>query len=85
MAMTKYLGFTEQGEYYKRFEGMTEGEIEALSLQEYERELMNELYNAGLITLGAVATSMISRKLVKDDLGVASTTSRVLRLAAAIG
>ena len=45
---------------------------------------MNELYNAGLITLGAVATSMISRKLVKDDLGVTSTTSRVLRLASAV-
>ena len=46
---------------------------------------MNELYNAGLVTLGAVATSMISRKLVKDDLRVTSTTSRVLRLAAAVG
>ena len=50
-----------------------------------KNELMNELYNAGLITLGVVATSMISRKLVKDDLGVTSTTSRVLRLAAAVG
>ena len=46
---------------------------------------MNELYNAGLITLGAVATSMISRKLVKNNPGVTSTTSRVLRLAAAVG
>ena len=50
-----------------------------------KNELMNGLYNAGLITLGAVATSMISRKLVKDDLGVTSTTSRALRLAAAVG
>ena len=50
-----------------------------------KNELMNELYNAGLITLGAVATSMISRKLVKDDLEVKSTTSRVLKLAAAVG
>ena len=50
-----------------------------------KNELMNGLYNAGLITLGAVATSMISRKLVKDNLGVTSTTSRVLRLAAAVG
>ena len=26
-----------------------------------KNEVMNELYNAGLITLGAVATSMVSR------------------------
>ena len=50
-----------------------------------KNELMNELYNAGLVTLGAVATSMIRRKVVKDDLGVTSTTSRILRLAAAVG
>ena len=50
-----------------------------------KNELMNELYNAGLVTLEAVATSMITRKLGKDDLGVTSTTSRVLRLAAAVG
>ena len=46
---------------------------------------MNELYNAGLITLGAVATSMITGKLMNDDLGVTSTTQRVLKLAAAVG
>ena len=50
-----------------------------------KNELVNELYNAGLVTLGAVATSMIRRKVVKDDLGVTSTTSRILRLAAAVG
>ena len=50
-----------------------------------KNELMNELYNARLITLGAVATSMISRKLVKDNLGVTSMTASVLRLAAAVG
>ena len=37
---------------------------------------MNELYNAGLITLGAVATSMVSRKLMKDDLGVTSSKQK---------
>lgn len=46
---------------------------------------MNELYDAGLITLGAVAVSMASRKLAKDDLGVPSTAQRILKLAAAIG
>ena len=50
-----------------------------------KNELTNEVYNAGLVTLGPVATSMISRKLVKDNLGVTSTTSRILRLAAAVG
>ena len=46
---------------------------------------MNELYNAGMITLGAVATSMASKKLMKDDLGVTSSSQRILRLAVAVG
>ena len=37
-------------------------------------EVMNELYNAELVTLEAVATSMVSKKLVKDDLGVTGST-----------
>ena len=49
------------------------------------KEIMNELYNAGLITLGAVATSMVSKKLMKDDLGVTSSSQRILRLAVAVG
>ena len=50
-----------------------------------KNEVMNELYNAGLITLGAVATSMVSKKLTKDDLGVINSTQRILKLAAAVG
>ena len=46
---------------------------------------MNELYNAGLITLGAVAASMVSKKLMKDDLVVTSSSQRILRLAVAVG
>ena len=46
---------------------------------------MNEMYNAGLITLGAVATSMVSRKLTKDGLGVTSSAQSVLKLATAVG
>ena len=46
---------------------------------------MNELYNARLITLGAVATSMVSRKLMKDDLGITISTQRILKSAAAVG
>ena len=50
-----------------------------------KNEVMNELYSAGLITLGAVATSMVSKKLAKDDLGVTNSTQRILKLAAAVG
>ena len=50
-----------------------------------KNEVMNELYNTGLITLGAVATSMASKKLTKDDLGVTNSTQRILKLAAAVG
>ena len=50
-----------------------------------KNEVMNELYNAGLITLVAAATSIVCRKLVKDDLGVTSSTQRILKLAAAVG
>ena len=41
-----------------------------------KKEVMNELYNTGLITLGVVATSMVSRKLTKDGLGVTSSAQR---------
>ena len=50
-----------------------------------KNEVMNELYHAGLITLGAVATSMVSKKLTKDDLGVTNSTQRLLKLAVAVG
>ena len=50
-----------------------------------KNEVMNELYNAGLVTLGAVATSTMSKKLAKDDLGVTNSTQRILKLAAAVG
>ena len=47
-----------------------------------KNEVMNEIYNAGLITLGAVATSMVSRK---DGFGVTSSIQSILKLAAAVG
>ena len=47
--------------------------------------VLNGLYNAGLITLGAVGVSMASQKLLKDDLGVTRSVQRVLRLAVAVG
>ena len=50
-----------------------------------KEETLNGLYNAGLITLGAVGISMVSQKLLKDDLGVTRSSQRVLRLAVAVG
>ena len=50
-----------------------------------KNDVMNTLCNAGLITLGAVATSMVSRKLMKDDLRVTSSSQRILKLAEAVG
>ena len=50
-----------------------------------KNNLMNEIYNAGLITLGAVATSMVSGKLTKDGLGVTSSAQSILKLAVAVG
>ena len=50
-----------------------------------KEEVLNGLYNAGLITLGAVGISMASQKILKDDLGVTRSTQRVLRLAIAFG
>lgn len=49
------------------------------------KDLMNELYDAGLITLGAVGVSMISKKLTRDNLGVPSTPQGMMKLAVAIG
>ena len=49
------------------------------------KDVMNTLYNAGLITLGAVATSMASRKLMKDGLEVTGSTQEVMKLAVAVG
>ena len=47
-------------------------------------EVLNGIYNAGLITLGAVATSMASKKLVKEDLGVSNSARSILRMSAAV-
>lgn len=47
--------------------------------------LMNEIYNAGLITLGAVGVAVASKKLFRDDLGVPTTGQRIFKLVAAVG
>ena len=50
-----------------------------------KNDVMNTLYNAGLVTLGAVATPMASSKLMKDGLGVTGSTQGVMKLAVAVG
>ena len=50
-----------------------------------KNEILNGVYNAGLVTLGAVVTSVASRKLTKDGLGVTSSAQSVLKLAVAVG
>ena len=47
--------------------------------------VMNTPYNASLITLGAVGTSMASKKLFRHDTGVSSTTQGIMKLALAVG
>ena len=50
-----------------------------------KEEVLNALYNAGLITLGAVGVSMASQNVLKDGLGITRSASSVLRLASAVG
>ena len=49
-----------------------------------KNEILNGVYNAGLVTFGAVVTSVASRKLTKDGLGVTSSAQSVLKLAVAV-
>ena len=49
-----------------------------------KEDLMNEAFDAGLITLGVVGVGFASKKVVKDGLGVPSTPVGVIRLALAV-
>lgn len=49
-----------------------------------KKDIMNELYDASLVTLGAVGISLVSSKLMKDNLGVNTTMKGILKLASAI-
>ena len=46
--------------------------------------LMNEAFDAGLVTLGVVGVGFASKKVFKDGLGVPSTPMGVAKLAVAI-
>ena len=47
--------------------------------------MINTVYDAGLITLGAVGTSMVSKKLVKYDTGVSNSLQGIFKLFLAVG
>ena len=49
-----------------------------------EKNLMNEVYESALITLGAVTVSIISKKSIGEQLGTPATGNGTLKLAAAV-
>ncbi len=49
------------------------------------KEYAEQLYEAAILTVGAVAVSFASRKLTKDTLGVPMTLSGSAKLALAFG
>ena len=49
-----------------------------------KEDLMNEAYDAGLLTLGAVGVGFASKKILKYRLGVPSTPLSIAKFAVAI-
>ena len=50
-----------------------------------KEEVLNSLYNAGLITAGAAGVSMASSKLLRENLGVTRTMQNLVKMAVAVG
>ena len=50
-----------------------------------KEEVLNGLYNAGLITMGAAGVSLASSKLLKENLGVTRTIQNLVKMAVAVG
>ena len=50
-----------------------------------KEEVLNSLYNAGLITVGAAGVSLASSKLLKENLGVTRTMQNMVKMAVAVG
>ena len=50
-----------------------------------KEEVLNSLYNAGLITAGAAGVSMASSKLLRENLGVTRTVQNLVKMAVAVG
>ena len=49
------------------------------------KEYVEQLYDAAVLTVGAVGVSFASKKLTKDTLGVPMTLSGAAKLALALG
>ena len=49
------------------------------------KEIMNELYDSTLITMGAVGVGMVTRKAIGDGLSTPASLMTTLKLAAAVG
>jgi hypothetical protein len=50
-----------------------------------QKEVMKEIYDAAILTTGAIAISLASKKLVKDNLGVQTTVLGASKLVLAFG
>ena len=50
-----------------------------------KKEVMNELYDSTLITLGAAGVGMVTRKAIGDGLSTPASLMTTLKLAAAVG
>ena len=50
-----------------------------------QKEVMKEIYDAAVLTAGAIAISFASKKLTKDSLGVPTTVMGASKLALAFG
>ena len=50
-----------------------------------KEEVLNSLYNAGLITAGVAGVSMASSKLLRENLGVTRTVQNLVKMAVAVG
>ena len=50
-----------------------------------KEEVLNSLYNAGLITAGAAGVSLASSRLLRENLGVTRTMQNLVKMAVAVG
>ena len=50
-----------------------------------KEEVLNSLYNAGLITVGAAGVSLASSKMLKENLDVTRTMQNLIKMAVAVG
>ena len=50
-----------------------------------KEEVLNSLYNAGLITAGAGVVSLASSKMLRENLGVTRTMQNLVKMAVAVG